>query len=95
MPSYIVTRPTPVLVSVVVEASEDEACALARDAFAEEARRGSLRASLCRRDPFDAVQDARSEARYEDDPQAEPEQKPCDPGEVFACIVDESAGFRG
>ena len=50
------------------------------------------------RDPYDAVLDARSEARYEDDPRAEPEQAEVneaaqEPG--FACLVDESAGFRG
>jgi hypothetical protein len=50
-------------------------------------------------DPFDAVLDARSEARYDDAPQAEPDTREVaeawmrDPH--FACIVDESAGFRG
>lgn len=46
-------------------------------------------------DAHDAAQDARSEARYEDDPQAEPEQTPFDPGVVSPHLVDESAGFRG
>ncbi len=49
-------------------------------------------------DPFDAVLDARSEARYEDDPQAEPEQWEDDAGWDVAPgfgLVDESAGFRG
>jgi hypothetical protein len=51
-------------------------------------------------DPHDAKKDAESEARYEDDPRAEPEQWEVDErryyGEqVYVCIVDESAGFRG
>ena len=49
--------------------------------------------TIWKTDLYDSVQDARSEARYEDDPQAEPTQAEADP--VFACIVDESAGFRG
>ena len=44
-------------------------------------------------DLYDSVQDARSEARYTDDPQAEPTT-----GEVkdaaYICQVDESAGLR-
>ena len=51
-----------------------------------------------RTDLYDSKQDARSDARYEHDPRAETEQWEVneaaqDPG--FACIVDESAGFRG
>jgi len=49
-------------------------------------------------DPYDAVQDARSETRYEDDPSAEPTQDEIDAARQepwFACLVDESAGFRG
>lgn len=49
-------------------------------------------------DPYDAARDARSEARYTDDPRAEPEQPEVDAAryeQVFECIVDESAGFRG
>jgi hypothetical protein len=55
-----------------------------------------------RLDPFDAVLDARSESRYEDDPQAEPDtrevlergyEEKC--AYIEAYIVDESAGFRG
>ena len=52
-------------------------------------------------DPFDAVLDARSEARYEDDPRAEPEL--CEVKETLArmsgpesgWLVDDSTGFRG
>jgi hypothetical protein len=49
------------------------------------------------RDPYDAKRDAESEARYESDPRAEPEQREIDearekPGDRF--ILDESAGFR-
>ena len=49
-------------------------------------------------DPYDAVQDARSEARYDED-RGEPDTREVaeawmrDPH--YACIVDESAGFRG
>lgn len=49
-------------------------------------------------DPFDAVLDARSEALYDSDPSEEPDTREVsersmgEPG--FACIVDESAGFR-
>jgi len=51
------------------------------------------------RDPYDALQDARSEARYEDDPQAEPDL--CEVKERLAAqggteiLADERAGFRG
>jgi hypothetical protein len=51
------------------------------------------------RDPYDDVQDARSEARYETDPREEPDTREVaeawmrDPH--YACLVDESAGFRG
>jgi hypothetical protein len=43
-------------------------------------------------DLYDSAQDYRSEARYDNGrPDIEPET--VEP--VFACIVDESAGFRG
>jgi hypothetical protein len=44
-------------------------------------------------DLYDSARDARSEALYEDDPRAEPVEAETEP--VFACDVDESAGFRG
>ena len=44
-------------------------------------------------DDYDRIRDARSEARYDDDPRAEPEL-----GEIkesfYRCQVDESAGER-
>lgn len=50
-------------------------------------------------DPFDAVLDARSEARYEDEPQAEPDTREVADNVIrnteSAWLVDESAGFRG
>jgi hypothetical protein len=46
-------------------------------------------------DPFDAVQDARSEARYEDEPRAETELEETKREQHFACRVDESGGLRG
>lgn len=45
-----------------------------------------------RTDLYDSVQDARSEARYDD---GLPDIEPPLAEPVFACIVDESAGFRG
>ena len=43
-------------------------------------------------DPYDALQDARSESRYEDDPQAEPTLEEVKE-KVYACLIDESAGM--
>ena len=44
---------------------------------------------------YDAVQDARSEARYTDDPRAEPTLEDVKAACYFACDVDESGGLRG
>ena len=52
-------------------------------------------------DPFDAVQDARSEARYSEDPQAEPDLAEVKEtlarmsGPESGWLTDESTGFRG
>ena len=49
-------------------------------------------------DPYDAKRDADSEARYEDDPQAEPMQGELDElryGKERGYILDDHAGFRG
>lgn len=48
-------------------------------------------------DPFDAVLDARSEARYEDDPGAEPTLEDVKAARYLLDIsaVDESGGLRG
>jgi hypothetical protein len=66
------------------------------NAEAHEARMDAFYAE-CERirvtDLYDSARDARSEARYEDDPRAEPVEAESEP--VFACGVDESAGFCG
>jgi hypothetical protein len=41
------------------------------------------------------VLDARSEARYDDDPRAEPDLEETKREQHFACRVDESGGLRG
>ena len=52
-------------------------------------------------DPYDALQDARGEARYEDDPRAEPdltevkEKLAAQGGDSFSWLSDDQAGFRG
>jgi hypothetical protein len=50
-------------------------------------------------DPYDAVQDARSESLYEEDPRAEPQQWEVDESryerEHGGYILDEDSGFRG
>ena len=51
-------------------------------------------------DPHDALMDARSESRYEEDPRSEPDTREVAEGwmrdpDHFACIADESEGFRG
>ena len=49
-------------------------------------------------DPYDKVQDERSESRYTDDPQAEPTQRELDElryGKEHGYILDDNAGFRG
>lgn len=45
-------------------------------------------------DPYDAAQDARSEALYEDDPCAEPTLEEIKEKGYFACKIDESAGMK-
>ena len=52
-------------------------------------------------DPYDALQDARSDARYEDDPRAEPDLSEVKEtlarmsGPESGWLTDESSGFRG
>jgi hypothetical protein len=45
-------------------------------------------------DPFDAARDARSEARYEDDPRAEPQSEPFDPGAGSTALEDQHGSAR-
>lgn len=44
-------------------------------------------------DPYDTLRDAVSDARYEDDPQAEPTTDEVKEA-AYRCIVEESAGER-
>jgi hypothetical protein len=46
-------------------------------------------------DPYEALQDAQSEARYESDPRAEPDKDEAEREREFAQLVDQNQGFRG